>query len=96
MRTVLQSPPPDVVPGDTGPKSDIQIGHQMSAAGNPSMMSRDQGGGTRLTFPGRGRVVLPCDIFNDAFDVIYLLTPSSPCGQTDTCENITFPEQLVA
>ena len=40
-----------------------------------------------LTLPGR--CTLPCDLSHDAFDVTYhpLLR-----GQTDTCENISFPQ----
>ena len=31
---------------------------------------------------------LLCDLSNDAFDVTY----NPPCGQTDACESITFPQ----
>ena len=37
----------------------------------------------------RKRDTLPCDLSHDACDIT---TTLSPCGQTDVCENITFPQ----
>ena len=45
---------------------------------------------------GVGGYPLTCNLSHDAYtyDVTYP-TPPSPCGQTDICENITFPQLLL-
>ena len=84
LHTVRPGWSPDVSRrGD--PKSDVQVGHQMSIAGGggtPGLMSG--GGDTPPDLSQRGRRgTLPCDLSHYAFDVTY---------PPEACENITNPQ----